>query len=44
VTFVVARDGGHLVLRAPGASGDVDLTTVDHAPPGAADDHEHHEH
>ena len=45
VTFVVSRDGGHLVLRAPGASGDVDLTTVDQAPPGTGNnDHQHHEH
>ena len=41
VTFVVPRDGGHLVLRAPGASGDVDLTTVDQAPPGATTEHHH---
>ena len=45
VTFVVSRDGGHLVLRAQGASGDVDLTTVDQAPPGAgSDDHQQHGH
>ena len=44
VTFVVPRDGGHLVLKAQGASGDVDLATVDVAPAGAGDDHAHHEH
>jgi len=44
VTFVVPRDGGHLVLRAPGSPGDVDLTTVDEAPPGASSHHDHHEH
>jgi hypothetical protein len=44
VTFVVPRDGSHLVLRAPGASHDIDLTTVDQAPTGAGADHEHHEH
>ena len=44
VTFVVPRDGGHLVLGAVGASGDVDLTTVDEAPAGATTGHEHHEH
>ena len=45
VTFVVSRDGGHLVLRAPGASGDVDLATVDQAPASTSgNDHQHHEH
>ncbi len=44
VTFVVPRDGGHLVLDAHGSSGDVDLTTVDQAPAGAGAGHEHHEH
>jgi hypothetical protein len=45
VTFVVPRDGEHLVLRAQGAPGDIDLTTVDQAPSGAgSDDHQHHEH
>ena len=44
VTFVVSRDGGHLILRAPGSSNDVDLTTVDQAPAGTGADHEHHEH
>ena len=44
VTFVVSRDGGHLILRAPGSSDDVDLTTVDQAPAGTGVDHEHHEH
>jgi hypothetical protein len=43
VTFVVPRDGGHLVLKATGAPGSVDLTTVDHAPAGTGhDDHQHH--
>jgi hypothetical protein len=43
VTFVVPRDGGHLVLRGRGTSHVVDLTTVDQAPHGAYD-HEHHSH
>ena len=43
VDFVVPRDGGHLVLEAPGSSGEVDLTTVDEAPAGATTGHEHHE-
>jgi hypothetical protein len=41
VTFVVPRDGGHLVLRAPGSPHDIDLATVDQAPQGATDEHQH---
>jgi hypothetical protein len=44
VTFVVSRDGGHLVLRAPGSPEQVDLTTVDTAAPGTTTDHHDHAH
>jgi len=42
VTFVVPRDGGHLVLRGRGTTHVVDLTTVDQAPHSAHEhDHSH---
>ena len=45
VTFVVPRDGGHLVLKGRGSSHVIDLTTIAQAPPGVGhDDHDHHSH
>ena len=42
VTFVVARDGGHLVLQGKGSSQTLDLTTIDQAPPGSGAGGHHH--